>query len=157
MDFNVYMIKRELKIELKSEANSYGKNLQLDVIVPHKIFKEISIESITSGDINLSENISTEYLKLKSGSGDLKTSATFDKASINSCHGDVELSIYANKDICMEITTRSGDVSTKLNNIRHVNIATKSVIGEFINHHTEATGYIANVNISTITGDITIE
>ena len=155
VDFDVRMVNRELRITLKFTGNCYNGNLKLDVTVPGKTFKAISAKS-ASADITLSENVSTEHLKVKTQSGDLETSATFANASITTMSGDVELSINASRDIAVEISTMSGDVSTEFNNIGHVNLSTTSMSGDVRNRHKGGTGYTADVDISTMSGDIRI-
>ncbi len=153
--FDVRLVNRELKITLNFTGNCYNGNLKLDVSVPHKTFKAISAKS-SSADITLSESVSTEHLKVKTQSGDLETGATFTNASVTTMSGDVELCINANKDIVVEISTMSGDVSTEFNNIGQVNLSTSSMSGDVRNRHKGGTGYTADVEISTMSGDIRI-
>lgn len=155
VDFDVRMVNRELRITPKFTGNCYNGNLKLDVTVPGKTFKVISAKSM-SADITLSENVSTEHLKVKTQSGDLETSATFANASITTMSGDVELSINASRDISVEIFTMSGDVSTEFNNIGHVSLSTSSMSGDVRNLHKGGTGYTADVDIFTMSGDIRI-
>lgn len=155
VNFDVRMVNRELKITLKFTGNCYNGNLKLDVTVPDKTFKAISAKSV-SADITLSENVSTEHLKVKTHSGDLETNATFATASITTMSGDVELYINAIKDIDVEISTMSGDVSTEFNNIGHVNLSTSSMSGDVRNRYKGGAGYTADVDISTMSGDIRI-
>lgn len=155
VNFDVRMVNRELKITLKFTGNCYNGNLKLDVTVPDKTFKVISAKSV-SADITLSENVSTEHLKVKTHSGDLETNATFATASITTMSGDVELYINAIKDIDVEISTMSGDVSTEFNNIGHVNLSTSSMSGDVRNRYKGGAGYTADVDISTMSGDIRI-
>ena len=155
VNFDVRMVNRELKITLKFTGNCYNGNLKLDVTVPDKTFKVISAKSV-SADITLSENVSTEHLKVKTHSGDLETNATFATASITTMSGDVELYINAIKDIDVEISTMSGDVSTEFNNIGHVNLSTSSMSGDVRNRYKVGAGYTPDVDISTMSGDIRI-
>lgn len=153
--FDAMLVNRELKITLNYTGNCYNGNLKLDVSVPHKTFKAISAKS-SSANITLSEGVLTESLKVKTLSGDLETCATFTNVSVTTMSGDVELCINANKDIIVEISTMSGDVSTELNNIGQINLSTSSMSGDVKNRHKDRTGYIADVDISTMSGDIKI-
>lgn len=155
IDFDVSVVNRELKIAFKLAGNCYNNNLKLDVTVPHKTFKEISVKSSSAG-ITLNEGISTDYLKIKTQSGNLETNATFTNATITTSSGDVELYIDANKNISLEIFTSSGDVSAEFNNIGYLNLSTNSSSGDVRNRHKAGTGYTANVDISTSSGDIKI-
>lgn len=153
--FDVRLVNCELEITLNFTGNCYNSNLKLDVTVPHKTFKEISVKS-SSADITLSETVSTEHLKVKTQFGDLETAATFTKASVTTIRGDVELCINANKDIVVGISTMSGNVSTEFNNIGKIKLSTSSMSGNVRNRHKGGTGYTANVCISTMSGNIRI-
>ena len=87
IDFDFNVKNRELRIALEFTGNCYNSSLKLDVTVPDKTFKEISVKS-SSADITLNE-VSTESLKVKTQSGDLETFATFTNASITTVGGDV--------------------------------------------------------------------
>lgn len=155
VDFDVCRVNNELRITLNFTGSCYNGNLRLDVNVPHKFFKMI-YANIQSADIGLNENVLTEGLIVKTKSGNLETSATFKNASITTKSGDVELFINAGKDIGVEITTMSGDVSAVLKNIRQLNLSTATRSGDVRNCHNRTTGYTADVNISTMSGDISI-
>lgn len=129
--------------------------MKLDVSVPKKTFKVISAKS-SSADITLNEGVSTDYLKVKTQSGDLETNATVNNISVCTMSGDVELCIDATQDINVEVSTMSGDVSAEFNNIGNINLSTSSMSGDVRNRHKESRGYNADVDISTMSGDIRI-
>lgn len=129
VNFEVSKVNRELRIILDITGICYNSNLQLDITVPSKTFKTIFASS-SSANINLSESVSVEHLKLKTKSGNLETRATFTNASIDTMSGDVELYIDANKDISAEIATMSGGVATELKNIGQINLYTSSMSGD---------------------------
>jgi hypothetical protein len=155
IDFDVCVVNSELRITLKCIGNCYNGSLKLDVTVPHKTFKEIAAKS-SSADVTLSEGVSTEYLKVKTQSGDLETDAIFTKASIATMSGDVGLYIDATEDISVEISTKSGDVSADFDNIDNINLSTSTMSGDVRNRHKGGNGYTADVYISTKSGDIRI-
>ena len=155
INFDVQVVNRELRITLKSTGNCFNGNLKLDVSVPKKTFKVISAKS-SSADITLNEGVSTDYLKVKTQSGDLETNATVNNISVSTMSGDVELFIDATQDINVEVSTMSGDVSAEFNNIGHINLSTSSMSGDVRNRHKESRGYNAYVDISTMSGDIRI-
>lgn len=154
--FDVQVVNCELRITLKSTGNCFNGNLKLDVSVPKKTFKVISSKS-SSADITLNEGVSTDYLKVKTQSGDLETNATVNNISVCTMSGDVELCIDAIQDINVEVSTMSGDVSAEFNNIGHINLSTSSMSGNVRNRHKESRGYNADVDISTMSGDIRIK
>lgn len=153
--FDVQVVNRELRVTLKSTGNCFNGNLKLDVNVPKKTFKVISAKS-SSADITLNEGVSTDYLKVKTQSGDLETNATVNNISVSTMSGDVELYIDATQNINVEVSTMSGDVSAEFNNIGHINLSTSSMSGDVRNRHKESRGYNADVDISTMSGDIRI-
>lgn len=155
VNFDVQVVNRELRITLKSTGNCFNGNWNLDVTIPKKTFKVISVKS-SSADITLNEGVSTDYLKVKTQSGDVETNATFNKVSVSTMSGDVELCIDATQDINVEVSTMSGDVSAEFNNIGHINLSTSSMCGGVRNRHKESRGYNADVDISTMSGDIRI-
>ena len=155
VNFDVRVVNRELRITLQFTGNCFNGNLKLDITVPHKTFKVISAKS-SSADITLNEGVSTDYLKVKTQSGDLETNATVNNVSVSTMSGDVELCINATNDISVEVSTMSGDVSAEFNNIAHINLSTSSMSGDVRNRHKGSKGYTADVDISTMSGDIRI-
>lgn len=155
VDFDVQVVNRELKITLQFTGNCFNGNLKLDITIPKKTFKVISARS-SSADITLNEGVSTDYLKVKTQSGDLETNATVNNVSISTMSGDVELCIDATQDISVDVSTMSGDVSAEFNNIGHINLSTRSMSGDVRNRHKGNKGYVADVDISTMSGDIRI-
>lgn len=155
--FDVCMVNYELKITLKFIGNFYNGDLKLDVTVPRKIFKVITAIT-SSADVTLGEGVSADYIKVKTKSGDLEACAAVNNISVSTVSGDVELDINATKDISIEISTVSGDVSTKFNNVKHIELSASSRSGDIRNYcHKGRTGHTANVDISTLSGDISIK
>ncbi len=153
--FDVQVVNRELRITLKFTGICVSGNLNLDVTVPHKMFDMISLRS-SSADFTLNEGVLTDYLKMETKSGDLETHATVNNVSVSTMSGDIDLYINAEQDVSVKISTKSGDVSVEFNNIRHVNLSTSSMSGKVRNRHNGNRGFTANVNISTMSGDIKI-
>ena len=167
---------REMKISIESYGNfSINGSLKLDICIPSKTFKSISVKT-TSGDIILNNGISTSYLeinttsgdiainegilasslKVKSTSGDLKNYAIFTDADINSTSGDILLFNAAKRNIIVNISTTSGDVTTDFGNVGYINLSTSTISGDIRNNHKNKDGYTADLDISTISGDIVI-
>ena len=134
VNFDVRVVNRELRITLEFTGNCFNGNLKLDVTVPQKIFKVVSAKT-SSADVTFNEGVSTDYLKVKTQSGDLETNATFNTVSVS---------------------TMSGDVSAEFNNIGYINLSTTSMSGDVRNRHKGNKGYTADVDISTMSGDIRI-
>lgn len=155
VNFDVQVVNRKLIITLEFTGTCFNGNLKLDVTVPKKTFEIISAKSL-SADITLNKGVSTDYLKIKTQSGDLETNAKVNNVSVSTMSGDVELCIDATQDINVEVSTMSGDVSAKFNNIGYINLSTSSMSGHVKNRHIGSIGYSADVDISTMSGDITI-
>lgn len=116
IDFEVQSVNDELTIVVKFTGSYYG-DLNLEVFVPRKVFKTIYV-STSSAKIVLNENVSTQYLKLKSLSGNLETNANFTNASFSTMSGNIELFVKATQNLIIDISTTNGNVSAKLDNIR---------------------------------------
>lgn len=155
IEFDVQVVNRELRITIYFTGNCYSNNLKLDITIPKKTFKVIFAKSL-SGDITLNEGVSTGYIKVKIQSGDLDTKATVNDVSVSTMSGDVNLYIDATQDINVDVSTMSGDVLVEFNNIAHINLSTSSMSGDIKNYHKEGKGYMADVNISTMSGDIRV-
>ncbi len=155
VNFDVRVVNRELMITLRLTGNCYSGNLILDVTIPQRTFKVITAKSL-SADITLNAGVATDYLKVKTKSGDLETNATVGNVSVSTMSGDIDLYIDAVQDVSVEASTMSGDVSAELNNIGRINLSTSSMSGDVRNRHRGNRGFTADVDISTMSGDIKI-
>ena len=156
VNFDVRVVNSELRITLKFTGNCFNGNLKLNITIPQKIFKVISVKS-SSADVILNEGVSTDYLQVNTQSGDLETYATFNTVSASTMSGDIELYIEAIKDINVNISSMSGDITAEFSNIGYINLYTNSMSGSVRNRHKEVKdGYNADVDISTMSGDIRI-
>ena len=149
----------QLKIAVKIAEGSFIGNLKLDVTVPYKTFKEISIKT-TSAEVTVNKQVSTESLKVETMSGSVETHATFKKVFIKTMNGDVDIFEDANQDVDVEVSTMSGDVSVEFDNINRISHHVKTMSGRVRDrrncHTTKEMGYEAIVNVSTMSGDVTI-
>lgn len=158
IDFDVKLVGSELRITVKHSGNCSASDLKLDIEVPvEKTFKLISANTM-SGDIILSEKVSAENLKIKTQSGDVESYAKLKDISVKTMNGDVELVINAKNDIDLDINTMNGDVRVELYNISRLKkVSTNTMNGNVRNHYRENNeGYTANINISTMNGNIRI-
>lgn len=156
IEFDVQLVERELKITLNILGECYNNKLYLDVRVPKKRFKEISVKT-ESADVQLNQFVLTEHLSLTSKSGDLDTEAIFTSANITTTTGNIDFYIDAENDITANLSTTEGDVTLDLNNLGTVNLSITSEGGDVSNHGTyEEDGYTAQISIFTISGDVDI-
>ena len=88
--FDVCVVNRELRITVKFVGICYNGSLNIDVAVPQKTFKAITANT-SSTDITLDEGVSTDYIKVKTKSGDLESNATFTNASVATMSGDIKI------------------------------------------------------------------
>lgn len=155
IEFDVHTEEKELEINLKSTGSYVKGNLKIDIVVPYKTFKRISV-STSSGNVTIGKGVLVKKFKVNTMSGDIKALLTALKTLANTMSGDVNLCIEALEDVEISISTMSGDVTTLLNNIGKLNVSINSMSGNFTNLHKGKDGYTADVEISTMSGDIEI-
>ena len=153
--FDVKRILNEIIVTLNFSGASFGGNLKLNVTIPAKEFKQIFIKT-NSGDIRVRENIASSDLKIKTQSGDIKINSIFRHAILKTMRGDVDIFINAISNVELAVSTMSGDIEAELQNIGHVNLFSSTMSGTIKNHHNSTVGYTANVDLSTMSGDIKI-
>ncbi len=129
-----------------------------DVILNQGVWaKNIKVQT-SSGDVKLNEGVSAQYIEVKTSSGDIETNAIFTTADISATRGDINLYIDADNDIDVDVSATSGDISAKFDNIGHINLSTRAMSGDVKTRHKGGNfGYTANVEISTMSGDIKIK
>lgn len=153
--FDVKRILNEIIVTLNFSGTSFGGNLKLNVTIPSKEFKQIFIKT-NSGDVQLRENVATSGLKVKTLSGDVETNSIFRHAILKTTSGDVDIFINAISNVELAVSTMSGDIETELQNIGHVNLSSSTMSGTTKNRHNSTVGYTADVDLSTMSGDIKI-
>lgn len=153
--FDVKRILNEIIVTLNFSETSFGGNLKLNVTIPSKEFKQISIKT-NSGDVQLRENVATSGLKVKTQSGDIETNSIFRHATLKTMSGDVDIFINAISNVELEVSTMSGDIEAELQNIGHVNLSSSTMSGTTKKRHNSTVGYTADVDLSTMSGDIKV-
>jgi len=136
-------------------GNCYTGDLKLDVTIPRKTFQMISVQTL-SAHVVLNEGVSAKHVNLKTQSGKVKASAAFANISVRTMSGKVKLLVNAETNISIDVSSMNGNITAKLNNIGDVNLSARSMSGGVDNYHQGKTGYMANVNVSTMSGNITI-
>lgn len=153
--FEFLKVGSELRIFIKFKGNCCNGVLNLDISVPDKTFKAISAKSM-SANVVLGENVSSERLNVETQSGNFETRATFEKAFASTMSGNIDLYIKAKTDIKAELSTMSGNVSAELSNLKNINLSTKTMSGNVNNYYKTENGYAADLNISTMSGNIRV-
>lgn len=145
-----------LKIVAKqTDAGPYSGQVNIFATIPNKVF-DIILANAVSGDITFYEGVVANTIKIKTTSGDSTCYASFLKGIFNAVSGDIVVVNYANQDVAMNIKTVSGDVEVNLENIANIELSTSTVSGDCDNYHDEESGYTADIDISTVSGDIVI-
>ncbi len=156
VNFDFRTVNRELMITQDFSGSFFEDKLKIDISIPRKTFKAISMETQT-GDLTLAEGISVESLKVKTQTGDIECKASLNDISINTQTGDVNLCINATTDIYFDVNTQAGNVSANFKNIAQLYIRAKSTIGNVRNRHSPTPyGHSATGRIHSQTGNIRV-
>ena len=108
--FELKVVKDELIIEGKILGNiCCNRNLILDVMVPEKIFEDISFR-VEDADIFLSEGISNINLDIVNKCGDVESKATFTNLLVN-VNGNVKIYVDSFNDKNVDINVTGGTIS----------------------------------------------
>lgn len=156
VELKTYVTNQELKIALIMYGNCYDGNLRFDVIVPRKMFKRLAAQSV-SANIKIDKDVSAETIKAETKSGNIVTLATFNNAFLDTISGNIRCFIEAISNIRAKFSTTSGDVSAEFAKVEKVNLFARSVSGDIENLHRAEKGYIADVKVTTGSGDIQIK
>lgn len=158
LKFSAEVVNRELRVRLKTKGNIIGGNLKINITIPsEKTFKKFSFES-KSTDLEILGRVLTREFEAETMSGDVSGEVSFKNAFVKTMSGDIDLEILAKDDVTLRSTSMSGDISARLHNIGRVILNTKSMSGDVTNRHNESTdGYTANIDASTMSGDIKIK
>lgn len=155
LNFDFLTVGCELRISIIFKGSYCNGNLNLDIAVPDKTFKAISAKSM-SANVVFGENVSSERLNVETQSGNFETRATFEKVFASTMSGNIDLYIKAKTDIKAELSTMSGNVSAELSNLKNINLSTKTMSGNVNNYYKTENGYAADLNISTMSGNIRV-
>ena len=154
VNFRMEVADSTLKVILGFTGSCYYSELNLDIRVPHKAFKETIIKSLLA-NITLDEEILTEKLIVRTKHGNVESNARFKETSIVTTNGDVELYTSAPGNICISISTVKGNILAELENVGIINFSSEPG-GDIRNHHKAGVGHEAKVDISTKSGTAVI-
>lgn len=155
--FEVSKENNKIKILVKPTGTYNKLNLDLDIVLPKKIFNELSIKSYTSLSINLNEGVLANYIRVYCECSKLTSKAIFESAKFFNEGGDVEVYTYANDDIFLNVSTNVGDISITLNNINYINLHANNTSRILNKKKQIQNGYCADIKVSTIIGKIDIK
>lgn len=155
VNFDFSVVNRELRISLEIVGNCEDEDFELDITIPRKIFKLISAKSLST-DIIVNEGVFAKRFEAKTQSGDIEINATVSELSAKTMSGNVRLYINAIQDVAIKSSTMSGNVLARFNNIKYVNLSANTMSGNIRNHHRGRKGFTADVNVSTMSGNVRI-
>lgn len=148
IDIGAVEVSEELEVKTSSGKIDIGEVISC---------KKVKIQT-TTGDIGIDAGMVHDELEVKTSSGKLKAYLTCANSFVNTTTGDVEMRFNAKQDVKVKISTSSGKVITNFANISCMNLSTKSTCGEVKNcYRDSSSGYTANVDISTVTGNIEVK
>lgn len=155
-------------LELKTTSgsvnitNSGAENVEVEtssgkINISEELFAKKVRFQTTTGNIDIGAIEVIEEFEVKTSSGNVKANLTCSNSFINTTTGDIEMCCNAKQDVKVKISTSSGKVVTNFANISCMNLSTKSTCGKVKNCHRDSpSGHSANVDISTVTGDIEV-
>lgn len=156
VEFKACLVEDEFRISVGINGCCSHSNLNLDVRIPNKMLEAIFIKA-TSADVKVEKGITVEYLMAKTASGNVSIDANFGHTDLNTASGDIELFVHPTRDISATVSTMSGDIFAEFDCIRKLNLFTKCMSGDVTNRfRNSVNGYVADVKISTMSGDIKI-
>lgn len=146
---NVQRKGNEILVLTQYNGNCYGGKLNLDITVPNKTFKEITIRS-SSADVTLENGISAQNIKIHTLSGDvnLNEGVWAKYLKVHTSLGDVTLDEGVSSQY-IEVRTSSGDIETEATFTTANISATSGDIELYIYANNDI-----NVNVSATSGDI---
>ena len=157
ISFDVQEMDGKLKIISKVNGTCYKRDLKLCIIVPRKkVFKKINIKT-NLGNIFLDEEVKMNDLTVISNNGNLEIKAKFSVIYVRTVRGDVNIATNADDDIFVVLSSKTGNISVELSNIKHINLSLDTRTGRIRCRHRENVGYDADISASTVTGNIKIK
>lgn len=152
INFRIYLKDRTLVVLLHTDGEVFSSNLRLQIFLTIKNFKLLSI--FGTSNICIEDKVFTKMLRVKTEDGKVETNAVFEKATLKSVSGDIDVYITAESDIEVNASTTSGNIDIKLNNIREANINTHTISGFTKSVLEKSRGYTALIEASSTSGNI---
>lgn len=153
--YRVYLKNRNLIVWLHTDGKVVSSNLSLQIFLPIKNYKLLSI--LGTSNICIEDKVFTKTLRVKTEEGKVETNAVFEKAILKSTNGDINVNITAESDIEIDASTTSGNIDIKLNNIKEGNIDTHTILGSPKYTLRKTGGYTALIEASSTSGNIFVD
>lgn len=133
----------------------FESDIHLNILIPNSLHQ--FIYNISSGDIKINKEIFIKNIQGCSQSGDFKSYADFEYCKINSMSGNIKLFLDAKNNVSCNLDSMSGDIKIKLNNFRSLYKKISCMNGDIDDCFESSNSlYTANLNISSMSGDIDI-
>lgn len=147
----------EINIVAKMNANIFNGSLKLDVVIPKKMFRLISVKS-KNGTAEFNKNVETSCLKVNLQNGSIESEADFQEITAQTMNGSIDISISAKSDIEISASSINGNVNVELDNVGSCDISTSSMNGSVRKKPHNCTGkYRATGEISTMNGNVRVQ
>lgn len=148
-------VNRDIVIDLNYSGKLVNIDAFCNIYLPSKNFKILSINSDSS--ICIEERIYAGLLKATTTSGIIRSNATFKKAILKSESGTIEARFFAESDVEVNITSKSGDINVSISNVAKYLINTHSTLGAVRNYFKQSgSTYTAIGDITSSSGNILI-
>lgn len=115
--------------------NSLGSNesLVLDVQIPIRVFKKISVES-TCANINVDSSVIANSITVENKNGNISVSAIFQDLTIECKNGNVDIGSEACCNVNLNVISKNGNIDVTIENIGTSYISLKSENGRCKNN-----------------------
>ena len=156
LEFDVTTSGDEVNVSAKNDNITFSGILKLDVLIPLKVFKLISVRC-QNGSAKLCKNISAKRIEIDSQNGRIESEASFEQITAKSMNGSIDISIGAKNNIEISASSMNGNVSVELENIGFCTISTSSMNGSARNTHNSTGEYKATGNVSSMNGNVRVQ
>lgn len=156
IEWSVTKSDSEINVVAKMDANIFKGSLKLDVVIPQKRFRLISVKC-QNGTALFHKNVETSRLEVNLQNGNIESEVDFEEVTAQTMNGSIDISISAKSDIEIYASSTNGNVNVELNNIDSCNISTSSMNGSARNRHNSTGKYKATGKLSSMNGNIRIQ
>ena len=145
----------EIIVTAKTKGNIVNSSLKLNVFIPQKVCKSISVKS-QNGCAGICKNVTAKRLRIDSQNGRIVSEATFEEITAKTMNGSIDIGIRAKSDIEVKASSMNGSVFVELENIGSCNFSTSSMNGSVRNMYHLTGRYKATGEISSMNGNVII-
>lgn len=127
-------------------------DLKLEIQIPKRIFREISVGSINT-DIDV-EDVNASSIAINSENGDVCLSAIFQFLNVDCRNGNIDIDSEAKSNIRLNVNSKNGDISVDIANLRSSEVLVNSKNGKTKNKPKLVGEYLASGYIKSKNGDV---